>query len=543
MSGVAARALPHEAAAAGPGPQPWADLDATRYLSAAAHVDPRFARTVVRELLVAEHRLPVPAAGIDLVTVVRHCIAARSRRLYRDAALVVLPLVAAAVSGWATVAWYVWLAGLRLLLRAGGIGTGSDSPAIGGGAGGASGAGTGSAAASAAAASPAIASSAGARAVARFAALLWSFLALVLFTLAATHADPYGLRSAWGISTPSAARVAMWIGVPAAAALCCWLAVFADEVAAFVTVAERLRRDRYTPSRWLSAEPAWAQHALAVLGERLADPRLGHHPLADPANPFVGAGRQVLRRRWLIELGPAASASAPFDNADLLDRICERLADGLGTLDPADALRGRGGVRIDECAISTAPALATRLEQGQVRLIPDARAASHRDAGPRSYRRVRIGGDPSGLTVTAHLGATAGAGLLQVELYGHVLTPIAARYRVADHTPPFGWVAAFRCAVRATARLPHAVFSAPRGVLRTAADPALRRRSRAMLAQAAAAGLTVAAGARFDAREAAAAPAGADRFADEDANLYLSVIERRVREELRPLLPAGSNEF
>ena len=533
MSGVAARARRPEEAAAGPGPQPWADQDATRYLSAAAHVDPEFARRVVRELLVAEQRLPVPAAGIDLVTVVRHCIAARSRRLYRDAALVVLPLVAAAVSGWATVGWYVWLAGLRLLLRAGGIGTGSDNPAIGGALGSATPAGT----------SSAPAPSAGTRAVARFAALLWSFLALVLFTLAATHADPYGLRAAWGISTPSVARVALWIGVPAAAALCCWLAVFADEVAAFVTVAERLRRDRYTPSRWLSAEPAWAQHALAVLGERLADPRLRHHPLADPANPFVGAGRQVLRRRWLIELGPAASASAPFDTADLLDRICERLADGLGSLDPADALRGRGGVRIDECAISTAPALATRLEQGQVRLIPDARAASHRDAGPRSYRRVRIGGDPSGLTVTAHLGATAGAGLLQVELYGHVLAPIAARYRVADHTPPFGWVAAFRCAVRATARLPHAVFGAPRGILRTAVDPVLRRRSRAMLAQAAAAGLTVAAGARFDAREAAAASAGTDRFADEDANLYLAVIERRVREELRPLLPTGSNEF
>lgn len=533
MSGVAARARRHGEAAAGPGPGAWADQDATRYLSAAAHVDPEFARRVVRELLVAEHRLPVPAAGIDLITVVRHCIAARSRRLYRDAALVALPLAAATISGWAAVAWYVWLAGLRLLLRAGGAGTGGDSPGIGAASGSAAGTGGG----------PSRAPSPAARAAARYAALLWSFLALVLFALAATHTDPFGLRSAWGAAKPSAGRLAVWIGVPLAAAAGCWLAVFADEVAAFVTVADRLRRERYTPSRWLSAEPAWAQHALAVLGERLADPRLGHHPLADPANPFVGAGRQVLRRRWLIELGPAASASSPFDTADLLDRVCERLAEGLGSLDPADASRGRGGVSVDECAISTAPALATRLEQGQVRLIPDARAASHRDGGPRSYRRVRIGGDPAGLTVTAHLGATAGAGLLQVELYGHVMAPIAAPYRVADHTPPFGWVAAFRCAVRTTARLPHAVFGAPRGILRTAADPVLRRRSRAMLAQAASAGLTVAAGARFDAREAAAAPAGADRFADEDANLYLAVIERRVREELRPLRPAGSNEF
>jgi hypothetical protein len=500
MTGVAARTRRHAGAVAGPGAQPWTDQDATRYLSVAAHVDPGFAREVVRELLVAEHRLPAPASGIDLVTVVRHAIAARSRRLYRDAALVIVPLAAAVISGWAVVAWYVWLAGLRLLLRAGG-------------------------------------------AFGRFAALLWSFIALVLLALAVTGVDPYGLREAWDIHPQTATRAVMWVAVPVAAAAVCWLAVFADEVAAYITVAERLRRDRYTPSRWLSAEPAWAQHALAVLGERLADPRHGHHPSADPANPFVGAGRQVLRRRWLVQLGPAASASSPFDSEDLLDRICERLSEGLGSLDPADATRGRGAVRVDECAISTAPALATSADPGQVRLIPDARAASHRDGGPRTFRRIRIGGDPAGLTVTAHLGATAGAGLLQVELYGHVMAPIAARYRIADHTPPFGWVAAFRCAVRASAHLPGAVFGAPRAILRTAADPVLRRRSRAMLAQASEAGLTVASGARFDAREAAAAPVGADRFADEDANLYLAVIERRVRDELRPLLPAGSNEF
>jgi hypothetical protein len=53
----------------------------------------------------------------------------------------------------------------------------------------------------------------------------------------------------------------------------------------------------------------------------------------------------------------------------------------------------------------------------------------------------------------------------------------------------------------------------------------------------------VTAGARYDLREAVAAKTGTDRFADEDANLYLAVIERRVREELRPLLPAGRPEF
>src|SRR6202022_3231820 len=138
-------------------------------------------------------------------------------------------------------------------------------------------------------------------------------------------------------------------------------AVVAEEVSASAGGAARLRRDRFTPSRWLSAEPAWAQHALGVLGERLADGRFEHHPVADPANPFVGAGRQVLRRRWLIELGPAAARSAHFDVGDLIDRISERLAEGLGPLGPADPSDKGGAVAVDDCAISTVPALATRL--------------------------------------------------------------------------------------------------------------------------------------------------------------------------------------
>jgi hypothetical protein len=490
-------------------PQRPADQDATRYLCAAAHVDPELARRAVRELLVAEHKLPVPHPSLDLPTILRHCIASRARRLYRDAAVLIALVLAVAVSGWSVIAWYASLAGLWLILRA------TRRPAAG----------------------PV------ARNLALLAGLVWGFAALVLLALAATSSDPFGLREAWRLPRPDAMDVAARIGAPFAAALCCWLAVLAEEISAYVTVAERLRRDRFTPSRWLSAEPAWAQHALGVLGARLADGRLVQHPVADPQNPFIGAGRQVLRRRWLIELGPAAARSAHFDVADLLDRISERLADGLGPLDPGDPSAKGGAVEIDDCAVSTVPALATRLGDDEVRLLPDVPEASRRGSGPRVFRRIRIGGDPAGLTVTGFLNATAGASLLQVELYGHVLGPIAQRFRVPDRTAPFGWAAALTCAVRAVRKLPEAVFTAPRGVLRTAADPIRRRRHRALLARAATSGLTVTAGASFDLREAVCAKPGTDRFADEDANLYLAVIERRVREELRPLLPVGSTEF
>jgi hypothetical protein len=490
-------------------PQRPADQDATRYLCAAAHVDPEFARHAVRELLVDEHRLPVSHPELDLPTVLRHCIAARARRLYRDGAIVVILALAAAIAGWAIAAWYVSLAGLWLISRT------TRRPTAG----------------------PV------ARNLGLLAGLLWGFAALVLLSLAVTSCDPFGLRETWSLATPSAADAAVRLGAPLAAALCCWLASAAEEIAAYVTVAERLRRDRFTPSRWLSAEPTWAQHALGVLGERLAEGRLEQHPVADPANPFIGSGRQVLRRRWLIDLGPAASRSSSFDVADLLDRISERLADGLGSLDPADPSQKGGTVVVDDCAISIVPALATRLGDNEVRLLPDAPDPSLRGAGPRVFRRVRVGGDPAGLTVSGYINATAGAGLLQVELYGHVLGPIAQRYRVPDRTAPFDTAAALTCAFRALRNLPTTVFSAPRDVLRTAGDPVRRRRHRALLGRAAASGLTVTAGAQYDLREAAAAAPGVDRFADEDANLYLAVIERRVREELRPLLPAGRPEF
>ena len=486
-----------------------ADQDATRYLCAAAHVDPGFARRVVRELLVAQQRLPLPHPSLDLPTVVRHAIASRARRLYRDSAIVIVLALAAAVSGWSIVAWYASLAGLWLILRAG---RRDDAGPV-------------------------------ARNVGLLAALVWGFAAVVVISLTATTADPFGLRESWHVPKPGGTDVAVRVGAPIAAALFCWLAVLAEEIAAYVTVAERLRRDRFTPGRWLSAEPAWAQHALAVLGERLADGRLEHHPVADPENPFVGAGPQVLRRRWLIELGPAAGRSAHFDVADLLDRIGERLAEGLGPLDPADPSDKGGQTSVDDFAISTVPALATRAAGNEVRLLPDAPDAAGRGSGPRVFRRVRIGADPAGLTVTGFINATAGAGLLQVELYGHVLGPIAHRYRVPDRTAKFETAAALTCAVRAVRKLPAAFFAAPLEVLRTAADPIRRRRHRTLLGRAAASGLTVTAGATFDMREAVAAKPGTDRFADEDANLYLAVIERRVREELRPLLPTGTTEF
>ncbi len=71
-----------------PGPM----SNATRYLCAAAYLDPFFANGVIGEL-VASHRAVAPSRGIDLVPIVRHCLKARKMQLVRDAFLSALLLV------------------------------------------------------------------------------------------------------------------------------------------------------------------------------------------------------------------------------------------------------------------------------------------------------------------------------------------------------------------------------------------------------------------------------------------------------------------
>ena len=61
--------------------------NATRYLCAAAYVEPGFADRAIAELIEAEHRAVVPAYGHDVEPVLLHCLRSRRLALARDAAL------------------------------------------------------------------------------------------------------------------------------------------------------------------------------------------------------------------------------------------------------------------------------------------------------------------------------------------------------------------------------------------------------------------------------------------------------------------------
>ena len=68
--------------------------ETTRYLCTAPHLDDRYARRVVDEVVVDPHRAVVPSLGIDMGIVLRHCFAARRRQNVRDG-LIAMILIAA----------------------------------------------------------------------------------------------------------------------------------------------------------------------------------------------------------------------------------------------------------------------------------------------------------------------------------------------------------------------------------------------------------------------------------------------------------------
>jgi hypothetical protein len=85
--------------------------ETTRYLCTAPHLDDRYARRVVDEVVVDPHRAVVPSLGIDMAIVLRHCFAARRRQNVRDGLIAVILIAALPV-----VLDYRRLTGLRLLV-------------------------------------------------------------------------------------------------------------------------------------------------------------------------------------------------------------------------------------------------------------------------------------------------------------------------------------------------------------------------------------------------------------------------------------------
>lgn len=87
---------------------PPAQRDATtRYLCAAAHLDPEFGDAAIAEFLVEPVRAIPPAPGVDSAAVLRDAVAARARRRLRDAVLLALLVILVFVSLPILVVWLI----------------------------------------------------------------------------------------------------------------------------------------------------------------------------------------------------------------------------------------------------------------------------------------------------------------------------------------------------------------------------------------------------------------------------------------------------
>jgi hypothetical protein len=88
-----------------------AQSEMTRYLCTAPHLDDRYARRVVDEVVVDPHRAVVPSLGIDMAVVLAHCFAARRRQNIRDGLI-----AAILVSALPVIFDYHRLPGLRIIV-------------------------------------------------------------------------------------------------------------------------------------------------------------------------------------------------------------------------------------------------------------------------------------------------------------------------------------------------------------------------------------------------------------------------------------------
>ena len=510
--------------------------EATRYLCAATHLDAAFTRRALKEFVFDEGRAPAPASGVDEVLVLRHALAARTRRLHRDMALVALIGVALLVSVWTVAAWLVWGAGLRLLLAGAGRGvpgdgqTGRPEDWAGSGSGPADALRppqTGPAPAGRVA-TPSFAP------LARFVALVWGVAGAGAIASAAGLAHPFGLRvpARFHDAGPGAPWVA-WLFVPLAGALTAWLIVLAERLAARHVLVDKLRRDRFGTHRWITTETVWARRALAELAARAAQ-----------RAPGPGRPRAPLRR-----LGPPGPAPplAAGDRPDPLrrrgpDRARDRGAGrrragpgpgGAARQGGVGRLRGRHrpgpGRRPDHRRLPAPAALAP-----QHRRAPRLPPLPHR-GGPGRDRGdglpVRLGRPGPGPDRDPRLGPGAGRGGLprRGPLAGPGRRGGAGRglARRRDSVPRL----LFAAPAAAAARPPTPGAGAIAAPSWTAPPPAACRPPTAPARRCANSASPPA--------QRRARPAGGPRgppFAREDANLALAVVERRVREALRPLL-------
>lgn len=420
---------------------PPAQQDATtRYLCAAAHLDPAFSDPAIAEFLIEPVRAIPPTPGVDSAAVLRDAVAARARGRIRDAILLLLLVVLAFVSLPALIVWLI----VALPVSIGVATAASSHPAI------------------------ALARSLGGAAIGRWR----NTMIVALLVLAGTLLLPQLLRlGLFGVpqslysvlpESSSSSYGALFIAVLALAV------ISIDEFTVHHLVYTCFRRGSFVPdgrhasSGWERAVRtlghASFRHALARL--EAADERGAHNQdLADVVvhrglSPFVGAGKKIHRKIIPLPLEPktddsganTCSGPRPISVVELHQHVAAAM-DGLrssSSLGPGGRLDGL--IKREQVLMSAdrllinldtqpQPAVLADLHRPPAAHMPVA-AARHLADTPqewaRYYQCFRIEAWDRDLTTSCYLNAGTDQRMLCLEWTFCVLPPIRSSYRRID---------------------------------------------------------------------------------------------------------------
>ena len=391
--------------------------NATRYLCAAAYLNPTFANDVIWELL-ASRRAVAPSIGIDLGPVIRHCLNSRRIQLIRDVILTILLVAGLVFAILPTI--LVLTAGFALSFLPGGAKRSLRTK------------------------------------------LLAGTLIGVLVVMAI---GIIGVIVVLGFLTQSNLPVSLLVtgaGPTAVMAviftLLSGITVFAYTYARYQILSEKLRP---------GAEPLRFDASTAKIEERIAEveaAQWGNLTLYARQNPFVGAGETIRTWSIAIELDraspagrdwvhPKARGYAPIDPVELHAEIRRRLLklkdpelppnEQISALVVEDHIVGEGQRRWDGPLMD--PARNVPYSQASEEAI--AALIRHPQAGLRYYQRVSVNdegqavfsdsrqvlsGTDQEISVSAFVYAAVEGRMFYLEFVSTALPPVQHEYHVIN---------------------------------------------------------------------------------------------------------------
>ncbi|HEY0803747.1 MAG TPA: hypothetical protein VGD84_01735, partial [Pseudonocardiaceae bacterium] len=432
--------------------------DATRYLCAAAHLDPAFADAAIREFLTEPLRAIPSSPAVDAPTVLREAVAARRRRLLRDWSLVVILILFAFSGIGIAIAWFVF---------------GIAWSAIG---------------------------SARSGTRSHNNKLLWGLglvlAAIVLLSLAPRLiSDAVGTLAVGALTGATPTLPSLTVGpFSVLFALLALVVIVLDKFALSYLLTRSFQRGAFVPMPTVDTWPGerWVRTVGAIDHER----ELGRVARADRAGnlmayrgyePFVGTGIRGEPLAMPIPLEPAKPDDDEDDDtppepesftlAELYDHVGEQLMELRDSPSLAPSARLAGLTEREQVVVPIAELLvnfadpATRIvlpgldQPPRPTLPPDVLAdlIEHPVEWMRYYRCFQLETWNRDVTVSMFLHLGADERMLYLEWIPFVLYPIAAQYRVVDQMPvePLG---PLRDGLVEWLRLPGALLGRLRGL-------------------------------------------------------------------------------